>query len=101
MKTAARNCFRIKRIFQQDSGGNYSDTSERLATNTVGNPLITDDNKKEILVSAYKPNLNKTPDNERYELNNKKLDWFKEMRMKMPEFQKRKYRYITIMIIKG
>ncbi len=97
MKT--EECIRMVRIYAKDSSDTYYDTGARHITDKTARNCTAD--KDECLVGAHISNLTPTPKDERMELDVKKSEWREGMRHKMPEFQVKKYKYITITRVQG
>ena len=89
------------RIYAKDSSDTYYDTGAKHSTITTARTCCFSLDNTEYLVSAHKPKLTPMPEDERMELDGRKSEWRENMRRKMPEFQKKKYKYITIMRVQG
>ena len=99
-------CFRIVKEYQgigkkPNDIRSYYPTGNQTRTITTARNCHPDPRGIEVLVSAFYPHGNRMPEADRSELMNKRLQWNETMRKKLPGFQKRKYKYITITRVEG
>ena len=92
-------CFRTVREYR-GVGNNPNELRDFYPTGntykTITMPVMDGD----YLAPAFSKS-GETSNQERMDLQNARLQWNRDMRTKMPGFQKRKYKYVTVTTVEG
>jgi len=100
-----QECNRMVRVYRpisyKDTSSTWYDTGGRFLTKTTPGNCHPDKNGIELIVSARQQSGEAMRLDDRIELQNAKMNWRRTMRKKQPNFNKRKYKYITLMKVEG
>jgi len=100
-----QQCFRLVRKYR-GVGSNSNELRDFYPTGNVYMTITTarnchpDPRGTEYIVSAFRPD-GKMTGQDKVDLQNARLKWNRGMQRKVPGFQKRKYKYVTLMRVEG